>query len=178
MTMSAAFVSNGRLDAVATNPLARALYAGAFDGETIGPRGELNLARYAFLDPGARDFYEDRDSAADTTVALLRAEAGRHPHDKSLRELVGDLSTLSPEFRTRWAAHNVRIYHGGVKRFRHPEVGTLELTFQSLDLPIDAHTTHTLAVYTAEPGSTSEDRLRVVATWAATTSRAAERSEH
>jgi transcription regulator MmyB-like protein len=51
--------------------------------------------------PEPADFYADWDGAADTTVALLRAEAGRHPHDKALRDLVGELSTLSPAFRTR-----------------------------------------------------------------------------
>ncbi|ULR56259.1 hypothetical protein L3078_36720 [Streptomyces deccanensis] len=63
------------------------------------------------------------------------APAGRYPNDKALRELIGALSTLSPEFRTRWAAHNVRIPHGGVKRFRHPEAGDLEVTFQPLICP-------------------------------------------
>ncbi|WP_222595787.1 helix-turn-helix domain-containing protein [Cellulomonas aerilata] len=169
MTMSAAFVSNGRLDVVASNPLARALYAGAFAGAGAGPRGQVNLARFAFLDPAAHSFYEDWDTAADTTAALLRAEAGRDPDDRALRELVGDLSTLSPEFRTRWAAHDVRIRHGGVKRFRHLDVGPLELTYQSLALPVGAHE-HALAVYTAEPGTTSEDRLRLLASLAATAS--------
>ncbi|HEY3340045.1 MAG TPA: hypothetical protein VGK18_16215, partial [Propionicimonas sp.] len=31
-----------------------------------------NIARYTFLDDGARSFYPDWDSAADVTVALLR----------------------------------------------------------------------------------------------------------
>jgi transcriptional regulator with XRE-family HTH domain len=173
MTMCAAFVSNGRLDVVAASPLGRALYAPVFDGGAVGPRGEVNLARYLFLDRGAQEFYEDWDGAADTTVALLRAEAGRDPHGEPLRELVGELSTLSTEFRTRWAAHDVRIHHSGVKRFRHPAVGTVELTYQSLDLPMTAQVAHSLAVYVAEPGTTSEDRLRLLASWAATTSPAA-----
>lgn len=69
-------------------------------------------------------------------MALLRAEAGREPYDRALRELVGELSTVSPEFRTQWAAHDVRIRHEGIKRLLHPEVGELDLTYQSLDLPI------------------------------------------
>ena len=83
---------------------------------------------------------------------------------------MGELSTLSPEFRTRWAAHDVRIHHGGVKRFRHPAVGSLELTYQSLDLPVSTHAVHALAVYAAEPGTPSEDRFRLLASWAATSS--------
>jgi hypothetical protein len=42
-------------------------------------------------------------------VAVLRAEAGRHPYDKPLTNLVGELSTRSEEFRTRWAAHDVHF---------------------------------------------------------------------
>ena len=104
MTASAAFVANGRLDIVATNTLGRALHAPLFDD----PRRPANFARFQFLDPRARDFYPDWEGAANITVALLRAEAGRHPHDRALRELVGELSTVSEEFRTRWAAHDVR----------------------------------------------------------------------
>ncbi|MEU0514557.1 MULTISPECIES: helix-turn-helix transcriptional regulator [Amycolatopsis] len=174
MTMSSAFVRNGRTDVVAANPLARALLAPMFDSATAARRGRPNLARYIFLDPGARDFFADWDAAGNATAALLRAEAGREPGDRALRELVGELSTLSPEFRRHWAAHDVLIRHDGTKRLRHPEVGHLELTFQSLDLPLPGRAVHDLITYTAEPGTASEDRLTLLASWAATRSRAAE----
>ena len=87
MTGSAAFVANGRLDVLATNALGRALHAPLFDD----PRRPANLARFRFLDPPLADFYEDWESAANITVALLRTEAGRDPHDRGLRELVGEL---------------------------------------------------------------------------------------
>jgi transcriptional regulator with XRE-family HTH domain len=174
MTMSAAFVRNGRLDVVATNPLARALHAPMFDSATTAQRGRANFARYHFLDEGSRHFFIDWDDGADATVALLRAEAGREPHDRALREIVGELSTLSPEFRTRWAAHDVRIRHEGIKRLEHPEVGPIELTYQSLDLPTSRGAVHDLSIYTAEPGTTSEDRLTLLASWTATPVRAPE----
>ena len=174
MTMSAAFVRNGRLDVVATNPLARALHAPMFDSATTAQRGRANFARYHFLDEGSRHFFVDWDDGADATVALLRAEAGREPHDRALREIVGELSTLSPGFRTRWAAHDVRIRHEGVKRLEHPEVGPIELTYQSLDLPTSRGAVHDLSIYTAEPGTTSEDRLTLLASWTATPVRAPE----
>ena len=88
------------------------------------PRRPANFARFQFLDPRSHDFYADWEGAANITVALLRAEAGRRPHDTQLRELVGELSTVSEEFRTRWAAHDVRIHHNGTKQFHHPVVGT------------------------------------------------------
>jgi transcriptional regulator with XRE-family HTH domain len=174
ITMSAAFVRNGRLDVVATNPLARALHAPMFDSPTTDKRGRANFARYHFLDAGSQDFFVDWDAGAAATVALLRAEAGREPHDRALRELIGELSTLSADFRTMWAAHDVRIRHEGIKRLQHPEVGPLELTYQSLDLPVSQRAVHDLSLYTAEPGSTSEDHLKLLASLAATRSQAAE----
>ncbi|MFB7708942.1 helix-turn-helix domain-containing protein [Streptomyces sp. NPDC056105] len=168
MTLSAAFVTNGRLDIVATNALARALFAPLFDSETTDARGRPNFARYWFLDGGAPDFVADWNGALGATVALLRAEAGRYPHDKALRELIGELCTMSTEFRTRWAAHDVRIHHGGVKQFQHPDAGSIELVYQPLDLPISPREVHSLTIYTAEPGTPDEDRLKLLASWAAT----------
>jgi hypothetical protein len=164
MTGSAAFVANGRLDILATNTLGWALHSPMFDS----PRRPANFARFQFLDPRARDFYPDWEGAANITVALLRAEAGRYPSDAQLRELVGELSTVSEEFRTRWAAHNVRIHHNGAKRFRHPVVGTLDLGYHTLDLPTEDHRGLRLTIYTAEPGTPSEDALKLLASWAAT----------
>ena len=164
MTASAAFVANGRLDIVATNSLGRALHSPLFDD----PRRPANFARFQFLDPRARDFYPDWEGAANITVALLRAEAGRYPHDTQLRDLVGELSTVSEEFRTRWAAHDVRIHHNGAKQFRHPVVGALDLAYYTLDLPTEDHRGLRLTIYTAEPRSPSEDALKLLASWAAT----------
>jgi transcriptional regulator with XRE-family HTH domain len=164
MTGSAAFVANGRLDIVATNTLGRALHSPMFDG----PR-PANVARFQFLDPRAREFYPDWEGAARITAALLRAEAGRRPHDTQLRELVGELSTVSEEFRTRWAAHDVRIHHNGAKQFRHPVVGTLDLGYCTLALPAEDRSDLRLTIYTAEPGAPSEDALKLLASWAATT---------
>ncbi len=164
MTGSAAFVADGRLDVLATNTLGRALHSPMFDD----PRRAANFARFQFLDPRSHDFYADWEAAASTTVALLRAEAGRRPHDAHLRELVGELSTVSEAFRTRWAAHDVRIRHDGVKHFRHPAVGALDLTYCTLDLPTEDRADLRMTIYTAEPGTPSEDALRVLASWAAT----------
>lgn len=80
---------------------------------------------------------------------------------------------MSAEFRTRWAAHDVRIHHGGVKQFQHPDAGPLKLVYQPLDLPISLREVHSLTIYTAEPGTADEDRLKVLASLAATRSREA-----
>ncbi|MFC5744721.1 hypothetical protein [Actinomadura rugatobispora] len=117
MATASAFVRKGRLDVLATNGLGRALYSPAFEGTRTPP---VNLARFAFLDARAADFYPDWDEAADTTVALLRAEADRDPHDRTVSDLVGGLATRSDEFGARWAAHNVRLHRTGHKTLAPP----------------------------------------------------------
>ena len=163
MTDAPAFVRNGRLDILAANRLSQALYSPAFAG-TARP---VNLARFCFLGPAADEFYPDWNEAADTTVALLRTEAGRDPYDKALSDLVGELATRSDDFRTRWAAHNVRLHHTGVKRFHHPIVGRLDLAFEAMPLPADPGLT--LTAYSATAGTPAGDALRLLASWAATT---------
>jgi transcriptional regulator with XRE-family HTH domain len=172
MTDAPAFVRNGRLDVLAVNRLGHALYSPVFDD----PARPVNLARFAFLDPRATEFYPDWEGAANTTVALLRTEAGRDPYDKALTDLVGELATRSEDFRTRWAAHNVRLHQTGAKHFHHPVVGDLSLAFEAMPLPADPGLT--LTAYSAEPGTASQDALRLLASWAATLDQAADTSEH
>jgi transcriptional regulator with XRE-family HTH domain len=162
MTGAPALALNGRLDVLAANDLGRALYSPV----VADPVRPANTARFVFLDPAATEFFRDYDKAANDTVALLRAEAGRDPYDRDLTDLIGQLSTRSDDFRRRWAAHNVRIHTTGVKHFHHPVVGDLDLPFESLPLPADP--SQSLLIYTAEPGSPTEDALRLLASWAAT----------
>ncbi|MCQ4195252.1 helix-turn-helix transcriptional regulator [Streptomyces parvulus] len=162
ITAGPAFVRNGRMDMLAANQLARAFYSDLH--ETPGNR--MNLARFQFLDPAARRFYPDWDTFADVAVAILRTEAGRDPYDKDLHDLVGELSTRSEEFRGRWGAHNVRRHGTGTKRFHHPVVGDLTLAFEGLEMA--AAPGLTLTVYAAEPGSASEEALRLLASWSVT----------
>ena len=161
VTAGPAFVRNGRMDVLAANALARAFYADVY----AAPRNQANLARFQFLDPAARRFYPDWDLAADVAVAILRTEAGRNPHDKELHELVGELSTRSDEFRTRWGAHNVRHHGTGTKRFHHEVVGELTLAYEGLEMAAEPGLT--LTIYTAEPGSPAEEGLRLLASWTA-----------
>jgi transcriptional regulator with XRE-family HTH domain len=162
MTGAPAYVRNGRLDILAANPLGRALYAPVFDS----PGRPVNTARFAFLDSRSREFYTDWEQVAGDAVAILRASAGANPYDRALTDLVGELSTRSEDFRTRWAAHNVKFHRTGRKRLHHPLVGDLELDFESLNLPADPGLRVT--TYTAEPGSVSADGLTLLASWAAT----------
>ncbi|MEZ2371325.1 helix-turn-helix transcriptional regulator [Arthrobacter sp. RCC_34] len=156
-----AFVRNGRMDILATNALGRTFYDEVFDGP-----GRGNLARHCFLDERATAFYPDWEAAADVTVAILRTEAGHDPHDKQLHDLIGELSTCSNAFRTRWGAHNVRRHGSGTKNFHHHSVGDLTLSYEGLELTAEPGLS--LLIYTAQPGSPSQERLDLLASLAAT----------
>ena len=98
-------------------------------------------------------------------VAIMRADAGRDPHDKAMQDLVGELSTRSDTFRALWAEHDVRTHGAGTKRFHHPVVGELLLAYE--ELAITAEAGNVMMIYTAEPGSPSAERLNLLASWAA-----------
>jgi len=162
MSGAPAWVHNDRLDFLAANRLGYALYSEFF----TDPVRPANSARFMFLNPRSRDFYPEWEQIADNTVAILRGAAGRNPFDEKLTKLIGELSTRSEDFRTRWAAHNVRLHRTGVKRLHHPVVGDLDLTYEGMELPSDPGLM--LFAYTAEPGSPSEDGIKLLASWAAT----------
>src|SRR3989475_7152824 len=161
ITGAPAFVGNERLDILAANQLGYALYSEMF----ANPARQANHARFIFFDARARSFYRDWDRAADDTVAILHTGAGRDPNDRAMTDLVGELSTRSEEFRTRWATHNVRQHFTGVKHFHHPVVGELHLLFESMQLSADPGLS--LYVYSPEPGTPSVDAIRLLASWAA-----------
>jgi transcriptional regulator with XRE-family HTH domain len=161
ITNGVAFVRNPHQDLLATNALGTAFYS-----PVIGEGGRTpNLARFQFLDPASRDFYPDWDLFAEMCVAIIRAEAGRDPHDRGIQELVGELSTRSETFRRLWGAHDVRTHGAGTKRFNHPLVGELSLAYE--ELAITAEPGLVLMIYTAEPGSPSAERLGLLAAWTA-----------
>jgi transcriptional regulator with XRE-family HTH domain len=85
MTEVPALVNNGRLDVVAANRLARALFAPMFADPSVSASRPANHARFNFLDSHARDFWLNWEATADETVAILRAEAGRDPYDSTDR---------------------------------------------------------------------------------------------
>ncbi|MER5482003.1 helix-turn-helix transcriptional regulator [Streptomyces sp. NPDC002812] len=171
-----AMIMGRRLEVLAANRLAEALYAdfGAAAPRTPesdapepgapGRRGR-NLARFLFLDPAARGLFADWEGAARAAVAALRFYAGRHPYDPDLSPLVEELGALDGDFRRWWAGHDVLEHTHGTKRFRHPVVGELALEYESFAFPDDPD--QTLYLYTAEPGSPSDEALRTLASRAA-----------
>ncbi|WP_299056698.1 helix-turn-helix transcriptional regulator [uncultured Nocardioides sp.] len=171
ITDGVAFVRDAQQNIVAMNDLARAFYSPVIGDGADGTGGDgrggrlPNLARFQFLDPVARDFYPDWDRFAAMCVGIMRVEAGRDPHNRALQDLVGELSTRSEVFRRLWADHDVRTHGAGTKRYQHPVVGELTLVYE--ELAVTAEPGHALLVFTAEPGSPSAERLRLLASWAA-----------
>ncbi|MDN3057362.1 helix-turn-helix transcriptional regulator [Streptomyces hygroscopicus] len=159
--VSPAFVLGRRGDVLAANRLARALI---IDFEAL-PYHERNMARFMFLDEAARELWPEWETVAAEMVASLRLEAGRHPDDPRLTELVGELTIKSQEFRKWWADHNVREKTHGVKLYHHPVVGDMTLAYENVTVPGDPD--QALCIYTVEPGSPSEEALRLLASWTA-----------
>ena len=165
ITTGPAFVRNGRMDILATNVLGRAFYQDTFDMPGRVQGQPPNIARFTFLDERARAFYPDWDRFAQVTVAILRTEAGRDPHNKDLHDLIGELSTRSTDFRTRWGAHDVRHHGTGFKTFHHAIVGELTLAYEGMEM--ESEPGLSITIYAAEPGSDSAERLQLLASWAA-----------
>lgn len=160
-----AHVRNSRFETLAVNRMGRALFSPMFDGKDL----PVSHARFIFLDHRAEAFYGDWEKTANDVVAALRSEAGRDPYDKALTDMIGELSARSDFFRTRWAAHDVRFHHTGMKHFHHPVVGDLHLAYESLDLKDG--TGLVLNAYSPEPDTPSQDAMKLLASWAATVDR-------
>jgi transcriptional regulator with XRE-family HTH domain len=162
MVEAPAFIRTHTRDLVAANALGRAVYSPLYED---GPTASPNTARFLFLDPRARSFFSDWTKTAADMAANLRSELGRDRFDGDLAELIEGLNRESKEFRELWMAHDVRYHDTGLKHLHHPVVGDLALTFESMELPADLG--QTLIVFGAEPGSTTAEALRFLASWTA-----------
>ena len=118
------------------------------------------MARFTFLDHRSRSLHTEWEAAAGVVVSILRTETGRDPQDEKLQGLVDELRTRSDDFQRLWTAHNVRHHGTGHKRFHHPVVGELTVAYEGLEMISEPGLT--LTVYTAEPGSPSEESLRLL----------------
>ncbi|MFC9034249.1 helix-turn-helix transcriptional regulator [Streptomyces arboris] len=166
MTEVPALVLDRRNDILAWNPLGHALIAGHLDRSGPDqPATRPNLTRLLFLDERFRTLYTDWNEEAQLAVASLRLIAGRHPDDRRLAELIGQLVIQSSDFASRWARHPVRTCTSGVKHFQHPQVGAMELAFENLHIPGDSG--QRIIAYSAEPRTPSEAALRLLGSLAA-----------
>lgn len=156
-----AFVLNRTLDIVACNPLSVALFSPFTSAD--------NLVRMVFTDPAGTSFYADWRRAAQATVATLRLAVGHDSNDARLARLVDEVAAVSPEFRQLWDEGEVRGKTMDAKKFVHPEVGALTLTFHAFD--VREQPGLQMVIYRAERGSPSDEALRLLGSLTATRNR-------
>jgi transcriptional regulator with XRE-family HTH domain len=151
--LTPAFVLGRYTDVLGANRLAGALHPAFAPGR--------NLLRDVFLDPASHETFVEWNKIATDAVASLRTSAGADLDDPRLAELIGELSLKSGDFRRLWARHHVRDKTDGIKMFRNPLVGELKLGYESFSVHSTAG--QTLVVHHAEPGSTDEQALSLLA---------------
>ncbi|MFF2376586.1 helix-turn-helix domain-containing protein [Streptomyces xiamenensis] len=156
-----ALVTGRRADVLAWNGLGHALFAGHLDPDAPrDPAARPNVARLVFTDPHTRALYADWPARARDVARNLRMVAGRHPDDPVLASLVGELTVGSPAFSAMWNDHGVGPCELARYALRHPLIGPLTVTQQSLAIPQEEEQSLVLAV--TEPGSPSHAALRLL----------------
>ncbi|MFJ4845695.1 MULTISPECIES: helix-turn-helix transcriptional regulator [unclassified Streptomyces] len=121
-----------------------------------------SLAYRWFTDPGTRLPLPADEHArhSRTLTAQLLAAHTAGGSDPRVRVLVDALLDASPEFAALWRERPVLGPYCEPKTIHHPDVGPLRLHGESL---ADLDQSQILTVFTAEPGSPSEERLRRLA---------------
>lgn len=159
LPQAAAIVVSATYEVLAWNDLACALME---DFSALSPR-ERNLARRVFLGPPAqgRRLYgvSDADEFARTCALHLRAAAARYPDDPETAALIDELCSGSAEFAELWDSRDVVTRPMLCKTFHHPVVGPITVNCDALDV---ADRDQRVVIYTAEPGSASEEALRLL----------------
>jgi hypothetical protein len=121
------------------------------------PVEKRNVARWVFLNPGARTVFDHWDEQIRACVGRLRALAGTDPDAPDLVGLVDELLAESPEFAQLWDRYDVRAHTHGSKTFHLPDVGTLTLEYQSMQL--EGFPGHRLVAHYADPGTPDHDKM-------------------
>ncbi|MEU5717572.1 helix-turn-helix transcriptional regulator [Streptomyces sp. NPDC020403] len=157
-----ALVMGRRSEVLAWNAQGHALFAGHLDpAAPDDPRRRPNMARLVLLDAHTRGLYADWPAKAGAVVGNLRLTAGRYPDDPLLAALIGELTMSSPEFATLWADHRVLACDVAAYDMRHPLVGALTVTQQTLQSPQGEGPA--IVVATAAPDSPAASALALLA---------------
>ena len=133
-------------------------------GDATSRTGDARSLGYRwFTDPAARDAYDDdgeRRTLSRVYASGLRELAALRGPSSRAAAMAASLVEVSPEFRELWERQEVGVAPPAIKRFRHPEVGAIEVSCQTL---LDPDQSHRLLVYTATPGSASHEKLQLLA---------------
>jgi len=145
-----------RGDVLARNTLLTAVL------DTPMPVGS-SFTRYLFEHPDARTRIVNWDVFAQASIAALRGEAGRRPHDAQLIQLIIDLRSSHPDVETWWNDHRVRDYTSIRKHIRHPIAGDLHFDIEIVAAPHEPD--QRLVIYTTDPESKTAEALHFLTTW-------------
>ncbi|MEV5894835.1 MmyB family transcriptional regulator [Nonomuraea fuscirosea] len=159
LPQAAAIVLSAAFEVLAWNDLAAAL----MEDFSAVPRRDRNLVRRAFLGPrpDGRRLYGVSDVAefARSAARDLRATTARYPDDPELAGLVAELLAGSEEFARLWGSHDVGDEPVLCKTFQHPLVGPITVNCDVLGI---SGQDQRVVIYTAVPGSPSEQALRLL----------------
>ena len=154
MSATPAIVQNSCMDILASNRAANLLLTDF----SARPRVERNTARWVFLDPSARTRFPDWDEVATTTVAVLRAARDPRRPNEGVEDIINELTARSSDFAQRWSEYRLFRYENGKKTFFHEGIGAMAINYNTLEIPNTGG--QTLCMYTTDPGSPSEEKLR------------------
>lgn len=118
-----AYILGRTWDVLAWNEAASNLFTGWLD--KINEDSRLNLLRFVFQHPSAKQFVVDWDMRARRLVAEFRADCRSRLEEPELKRLVNELSQASPEFERFWEQHDVLERQGGQRQFNHPTQGLI-----------------------------------------------------
>lgn len=160
LPLAAAIVISAISEVLAWNELAAAL----LEDYSAVPRRDRNLARRAFLGPKpeGRRLYgvSDAEGFAHAVVVGLRTALARYPGSAEVAALVDELVAGSDEFAGLWASGDIGTTTAGLRKtFQHPLVGPVTVNCDVLDV---ADRDQRVVIYTADPGSPSEEALRLL----------------
>jgi transcriptional regulator with XRE-family HTH domain len=152
-----ALVTGGSGETLVQTELARMLFG---DQTHFSGYARAIVFRW-FTDPSSRARYlpDDYSLHGRYFVSNLRTAVTRHGPQSFAGEIARHLQSVSEEFVSFWNTHEVGVQHVKQKRLLHPEVGRLDLHCQML---LDPEHHHSLLVFTATPGTPSDDNLRLL----------------
>lgn len=159
---SPAFIRGRRWDVLAWNGVITALF-----GDICRlPAKHRNTLWKQFMDENSRRMNPNWEQHVKTSLAAFRIDYDRFVGDRPwFAELIDDLNNESPEFREWWPRHDVEQWRLPADRYIHPTVG--ELFLQRVSLQVDGSEGMRLVVFTPQPGTDSNRKLRQLARMAA-----------